>query len=399
MRLGVPAFVDDLPALDPVIAHEVTDTGWRGLTAGGEILEVSSGNGHKAAVPEGDILIMQRGTPIGRRAIKNNHGVNVSDYIGHFNRALAFHRATHDALALGEIDAAMRIAPTVRVRFNRAQILLGLGRWSEGFELFEQCENVPGLQRPRSRAAHDAGLRQWRGEPIAGKKLLLLHDHGFGDTIMCLRYVRSLRQSADVVMVMPPELARLAAQCGRVTPEIEDADYFCSMLLLLRCLAQTPHTVPPAAGYLAVDPELVAKWRATLAQRPLRPKVGIAWSIGKYHDGDYPREIPLDQLAPALDADLFSVQTQGTDEAAAVGVRTFQFEDFADCAALMSVLDEIVSVDTAALHLAGAIGHPRVTGLLSHWASWRWRDNPFYPATRLIQQQSPADWASALALL
>jgi hypothetical protein len=35
------------------------------------------------------------------------------------------------------------------------------------------------------------------------------------------------------------------------------------------------------------------------------------------------------------------------------------FEDFADCAALMSLMDEIVTVDTAAVHLAGAIGIPR----------------------------------------
>ena len=36
-------FLDDLPALDPVIAHEITEQGWRGLTGHGEVLEVQSG--------------------------------------------------------------------------------------------------------------------------------------------------------------------------------------------------------------------------------------------------------------------------------------------------------------------------------------------------------------------
>ena len=33
-------FLEDLPALDPVIAHEITEQGWRWLTGHGEVLEV-----------------------------------------------------------------------------------------------------------------------------------------------------------------------------------------------------------------------------------------------------------------------------------------------------------------------------------------------------------------------
>src|SRR5262249_39660159 len=121
--------------------------------------------------------------------------------------------------------------------------------------------------------------------------------------------------------------------------------------------------------------------------------------IGKPSYGDYPREIPLGELIAALgDAELHSVQVQNADEARALGVHVHEFSDFADCAALMMQMDEIVSVDTAALHLAGAIGHPRVTALLSHWASWRWLA-PWYADMRLCRQASAGDWASALAAL
>jgi hypothetical protein len=64
----------------------------------------------------------------------------------------------------------------------------------------------------------------------------------------------------------------------------------------------------------------------------------------------------------------------------------------------MTHMDEIVSVDTAALHLAGAIGHPRVFGLLSYWSSWRWLA-PWYANVRLCRQAKPNDWSSALAQL
>jgi ADP-heptose:LPS heptosyltransferase len=93
---------------------------------------------------------------------------------------------------------------------------------------------------------------------------------------------------------------------------------------------------------------------------------------------------------------LVSVQQQGSAEADLLGVQNFHFEDLADCAALMSTLDEIVTIDTAALHLAGAIGHRRVTALLSHWHSWRWI-TPWYRNVQFIRQQAANDWATAFA--
>jgi ADP-heptose:LPS heptosyltransferase len=96
------------------------------------------------------------------------------------------------------------------------------------------------------------------------------------------------------------------------------------------------------------------------------------------------------------DVELHSVQTQGAEQAEQLGVTTHEFEDFADCAQTMLAMDEIISVDTAALHLAGAIGHPRVTGLLSYWSSWRWVAR-WYDNVTLLRQSVDGDWTSALA--
>lgn len=398
MKRVAPAFVDDLPTLDPVIAHEVTEDGWRGLTEHGEVLVVRSANGHQVAVPSGDLLVVRDGNVIGRRSIEQR-ALSIEDYLTHFNRAVALFRNNETADALVEIEAAVQIAATARARFNRALILLSLGRWPEAFDEYEKCEQQSPFQRPHSRAAIEAGLKPWRGQDIKGKRLLLLHDHGFGDTIMLLRYVPVLRaMGADVVMMMPQELRRLAVQFGDVTARVIDADYFCPMLLLLRALRQTPDSIPNAVGYIALEPQLVERWRIRL-ERSTHYRIGIAWSVGQHSDYDYPRAIPLELLDVALskDADIFSVQAQDGDEARGVfGINCYPFEDFADCAAFMSHMDEIVSVDTAALHLAGAIGHPRVTGLLSHWHSWRWLGQ-WYPNVKLVQQTTPGYWPSALA--
>ncbi len=64
-------------------------------------------------------------------------------------------------------------------------------------------------------------------------------------------------------------------------------------------------------------------------------------------------------------------------------------------AAAIANLDLIITVDTLAAHMAGAMGKP-VWLLLQHAADWRWMtercDSPWYPKTRLIRQPTEGDW-------
>ena len=69
--------------------------------------------------------------------------------------------------------------------------------------------------------------------------------------------------------------------------------------------------------------------------------------------------------------------------------------DWADTAALLSLLDLVITVDTATAHLAGALGRP-VWTLLPYCPDWRWllgrSDSPWYPSTRLYRQHRRGDW-------
>jgi hypothetical protein len=392
------AFLEnDLPELDPVIYHELTGYGWRGLTAQGEVLEVKGANGHAIEVPS-EIIVAHAGKPIGRRAVRNEVAVNIDDYLSHFNLVVSHYKANRVDEALIASDATLKAAPTLRAKFNRSMVLLALGRWREGFDEYRQCEQQEPFMRPQVRRALNVGCRPWNGESLRGKRLLVQHAHGFGDTIMMLRYLRALwAMGADVVLNMPSELRRLMKRwpSGSQWDFSYSDDYFCPILHLLHWLDVTPQTVD-GSPYMAVEAELVESWRSRI-QCSGKKRIGIAWKIGKPSDGDYPREIPLAELVAALgdDVEIHSVQVQGVDEARALGVHVHEVKDFADCAALMTLMHEIVSVDTAALHLAGAIGHPRVFALLSHWASWRWIA-PWYDNVKLCRQATAGDWLSAL---
>jgi len=392
MRAQLDTYVEeDLPDMDPVIAHEKTEYGWRGLTLQGEVLEVKGGS-----VPE-SIIIAHNGIPIGRRQVQDNTlFVNIDEYLDHFNKVVTLYKNNEVEKALVESDIALSIAPTLRARFNRAMILLALGQWRRGFEEYIRCEDEPPFRRPPTEQALASGLRQWRGEDLNGKRLLLLHAHGFGDTLQCLRYVARLEQmGAEVIVCVPQALHSLADQCGSASQGLVDADYFIPILHLLHYLKITPENVS-GRPYLSPDTRDIDRWLLKIGGG-LRRKVGVAWSIGKPSDGDYPREIRLETIVRHYgpNTEFHSMQLQGTQEAEKLGVRTHNFRDFADCAACMYLMDEIIAVDTAALHLAGATGHPKVRGLLSHWASWRWLA-PWYDHVKLHRQMAPGDWESAL---
>jgi hypothetical protein len=205
--MKLASYTDDLPAGgDAIIVLEETDFGWRGLTAKGELLNVRGRNGHKAAIPDGDVVMMRRNVATSRRAI-NRAELRIGDYMTHSGRALALTRQNQHVEALNEIDAAIALAPTLFARFNRALILLGLGRWREGFDEYRACEAQSPLMRPSVAGALAAGLKPWCGEYLAGRRLLLVHAHGFG-------------AGAEIILKMPFELKRLATQFAPVTDEL-----------------------------------------------------------------------------------------------------------------------------------------------------------------------------------
>ena len=69
--------------------------------------------------------------------------------------------------------------------------------------------------------------------------------------------------------------------------------------------------------------------------------------------------------------------------------------DFSETAAAMMNLDLIITIDTAAAHLAGGLGRPTWT-MLPWAADWRWledrEDSPWYPTMRLFRQKVRDDW-------
>ena len=123
------------------------------------------------------------------------------------------------------------------------------------------------------------------------------------------------------------------------------------------------------------------------------------------------RSIPLAAFAPLAGPRVHLVSLQkgdGLEQLAAAPFHVLDLGpayldgDFAETAAVLANLDLLVTCDTAAVHLAGALGVPTWLAV-SPVADWRWlerrADSPWYPSVRIFRQQTRGDWADVFAAM
>ena len=322
-----------------------------------------------------------------------------------------------DALALYDALLARRPGHGEALA-RRTRCLLALGRFKQAWA---GAGAAAWLAPAAPRRMPDA-LPRWDGAPFPGKTLHLTCDPGFGDNIQFVRYAPlAAARGGKVVLACPAPLRRLFATMPGISLSEGPGggDIETSLSDLPRLFATDLETIPPAIPYLAAEERLVRLWADRLAALP-RPRIGLCWR-GSPADrgagaGDDPRFMPLPLLEEAftgIEASLVSLQRDAARRQIAAFPRVFDpksdpaygvaaLEDFADTAALLANLDLLISVDTANVHLAGALGRPAYL-LLPFAADWRWLegrdDSPWYPSIRLLRQNTPGDWAEVMRRL
>lgn len=265
-----------------------------------------------------------------------------------------------------------------------AVLLLARGCYPEGFRLWEARHAQPRLARP------SLPQPEWRGEPLARKKLLVWPEQGLGDQIMFARFIPVLQaQGADVTILCPPSLTRLLA--ANLTAEVvtaagavefPDPDFWVMTCSLAGRLGITSDSIPaePYLHALAPPPPLPAGF-----------KIGLVTSGSPAHGNDRHRSLPPGQAERLLKLPTIVVPLDPKHTGAT---------DFADTAAIISGLDLVITVDTSVAHLAGAMGKPCWILLPAVDTDWRWMrkraDTPWYPSARLYRQPGPGRWSEVM---
>ncbi|MBP2314353.1 tetratricopeptide repeat protein [Azospirillum soli] len=335
--------------------------------------------------------------------------------------------ALYDRLDIGQATAcerkAVHLAPeSPGPHFELAECLLLSGQLEEGWREYEWRFRLPGVPSPvppTILAADRSDPRpQWDGRPMPPGRLLLVADQGFGDVIQFARYLPLVHALCpDPLIACSPDMAPILRQLpgGRRLyqdwNDLPDFDAWHALSGLPGVFGTTLETIPAATAYLQADPRKIDHWRRRLDE--LLPKglmrIGIVWAGRSTHGNDHNRSMRLAQLAPlaALDG-VALVSLQKGPAQAEVGTYFGraplvnlgpEITDFADTMGIVHGLARVVGVDTALIHLAGAMGRP-ASVLLPYAPDWRWLlkrgTTPWYPTVTLHRQHKPGRWDDAV---
>ena len=310
-------------------------------------------------------------------------------------------------------DKAIAIRPDFAgAHFSRGANALSMGDFLAGWRGYEYRWDLKDAEARRLLAP----FPYWKGEDIGGRRIIVYEEQGLGDIIQVSRFLTQLvALNAEVTFLLRPSMHRLMRPLSRsvrlvaTPPEDETFDFQCALMSLPGAFGANSENVPSNVPYLFAEEAVVARWRERLGDHGL--KIGICWQGNPGAKIDIGRSFPLrcfQPLAAMPGVRLISLQkAHGLDQLenlpSGMKVETLGEEfdagpdAFIDTAAVMSVLDLVITSDTSVAHLAGALGRP-VWVVLKHAPDWRWMldrsDSPWYPTMRLYRQTIRDDWES-----
>lgn len=247
--------------------------------------------------------------------------------------------------------------------------------------------------------------RMWAGENLTDMRVIVRCLHGFGDTVQFARYAGLLnRKSATVVWEVPPAMLQIMRCFSNIhhvmtwDNEYEagrDYDVQVELMELPYLFRTTSAELPISEKYVRLPHAIVQRAAAEMGVRT-KPRVGVVWSAGSWNES---RSIPYSTFRGTLEVDdceFWNLQGGPSRNVDAV------LRDAPVCssgilclAGAISQMDLVLTTDTLAAHLAGALGVP-IWLMLQHAADWRWmvgRDHsPWYPSMRIFRQPRPGAW-------
>ena len=280
--------------------------------------------------------------------------------------------------------------------------LMALGRYREGWPHYRYRNH--GWKKTYA----EAGLppdKEWQGQPLQGRAILLRREQGIGDTLHFVRNVIPLQRMGvrpllDVQGAMrtllgqSPALGTILEENDKVTPH-----FWVRMMDLVPVISATLEDVEWPGAYVAAPARAAPLGFAR--QGGLR--VGLAWGGNPDFAMNAFRIVPLPALEPLAGIDgcrFYSLMpdTSAAEVAAAGGWLTDLSaisQPFDQLAAVVAQMDVVVTVCTSIAHLAGAMGKPTIL-MLSKLGEWRWTRSgdttPWYPSMRIVRQRHLGDW-------
>jgi Flp pilus assembly protein TadD len=330
--------------------------------------------------------------------------------------AVALSKFGQNVASLAQSNVVLKLDPAnAEAVSHRADVMLRLGKFSDAWKDYEtRWASDSSVFSKQATQEKTYPSKRWMGEDLAGKTIMIYGEQGYGDTILCSRYIPLVkaRGAARIIFGCADALHNLF----RTIPHLdvlsskyhigEKIDYHVPVMSLPGVFGTTLETIPPPPP-LNIPAGPPAAVVPLLARAQNRLKVGIVWSGSAGYSGNKERAVTFTRfldLAGVGGVQLYSLQKGPQEqELTQAGAQELVLElgphlnDFTDTAAVLKQLDLVIMTDSSVAHLSGSIGCP-VWNLLPTRAYWIYllgrQDSPWYPSMRLFRQPTPGDWDS-----
>jgi tetratricopeptide (TPR) repeat protein len=243
------------------------------------------------------------------------------------------------------------------------------GQWLEAWKHWS-----PLVENP-----FEGGGEEWNGQSLEGKEVLVVPAGGFGDVFMLARYIPELGSRfhctvsfAPTEDLVPVFLRQPSLQTVNMTQK-RKWEIWLHMFHFMQLFQMTPETVVWNGPY--IEPISVPRSRGL--------RIGIKLGAGEKGDVYKFRSVP----GKIGEQFLNEISDYGV-ELVALTLSNEVIRDWRDTIALVSACDLVLSVDTAVLHLAGAMGKP-AWAILGDFNDAKWgkagSSTPWYPSMQIFR--------------
>ncbi|MBI5727817.1 MAG: glycosyltransferase family protein [Ignavibacteriales bacterium] len=310
--------------------------------------------------------------------------------------------------SLEEAKSEFSRAILIRPKFAEAHKNLGMtlllqGHLEEGWKEFEWRWQVELKKRPYDKP-------EWAGELIPGKRLFVYSEQGLGDTLQFIRFLKHPTEAGmEVILQCQDELLTVLESFPFANKLVASSEYvsedsfdFHVPLLSIPMHLHINEEKVDSLPYIFPSAAKVAQWKTKLPATN-NVRVGLVWAGNKDHKNDRNRSIKLETLENLFNishVQFFSLQKGEPEMQAAAYSNKItrlgdELKDFTDTAAVLSLMDVIITVDTAVAHAAGAIG-ALAWILLPYSPDWRWQleteKTPWYRKMKLFRREAGQGW-------
>tara|TARA_Y100001935_G_C17295244_1_gene505740 strand:+ start:114 stop:1838 length:1725 start_codon:yes stop_codon:yes gene_type:complete len=276
--------------------------------------------------------------------------------------------------------------------------LLSDGNFDEGWKYYEK--------RNEKKINYFKDIKEWSGEEIGSKNIVVFSEQGLGDCIQFSKYLIPLTKITNhVTFVVQSNIRKLfRREIKNLSIDIIEncKDKKFDLKITLGSIIRFFYKEKIKDNLIIQNYESNIEWKNKLSKSKLN--IGLVWS-GSFNGTNEPyRSIPLSSLKKilSLNANFYCLQNEiwERDHKFFKSSNLINFGKYKldEIASIVKNLDLVITVDTSLLHLAASL-NIKTWALICLNPDWRWSEfnkiNP-YNNLEIFRQKKFNDWSDSI---